>query len=67
MGLADDFTYEPCLEKDESATHILCDCKTTAYLRFRHLDQYFVELSDYCDAPINKVLRFIQSVGLIKG
>jgi hypothetical protein len=38
-----------------------------AYLRLCHLGQFFMEPSDYYDAPINKVLHFIRSVGLIKG
>jgi hypothetical protein len=38
-----------------------------AYTSFRHLGQYFMEPSDYYDAPIDKVLHFIRSVGLIKG
>jgi hypothetical protein len=67
LGLTDDPTWELCLEKDESPTHILCDCESIAYLRFRHLGQFFMEPSDYYDAPINKVLHFIRSVGLIKG
>jgi hypothetical protein len=46
---------------------ILCDFEAIAYLRFRHLGQFFIELSDYYDAPINKVLHFIRSVILIKG
>jgi hypothetical protein len=46
---------------------ILCNCEAIAYLRFRYLGQFFMEPSDYYDAPINKVLHFIQSVGLIKG
>jgi hypothetical protein len=50
-----------------SATHVLCDCKAIAYLRFRHLGQFFMEPSDYCDTSVNKVLYFIKSVGLIKG
>jgi hypothetical protein len=66
LGLTDDPTCERCLE-DESATHILCDCEAIAYLRFRHLGQFFMEPSDYYDAPINRVLHFIRSVGLIKG
>jgi hypothetical protein len=60
----------PICEKrleDDSATHILCDCETVAYLRFRHMGQFFMEPSDYYDAPINTVLQFIRSVGLIKG
>jgi hypothetical protein len=67
LGLTDDPTCERCLEVDESATHILCDCKAIAYLRFRHLGQFFMEPSDYYDVPINRVLHFIRSVGLIKG
>jgi hypothetical protein len=47
--------------------HILCDCKAVAHLRFRHLGQFFMEPSDYCDAPIDKVLHFFRGVGLIKG
>jgi hypothetical protein len=37
MGLTDDPICERCLEEDESATHILCDCDAIANLRFRHL------------------------------
>jgi hypothetical protein len=35
----------------ESATHILCDCETVAQIRFCHLGQFFMEPSDYYDAP----------------
>jgi hypothetical protein len=66
LRLADDPTHERCLE-DESATRILCHCEAIAYLRFRHLGQFFMEQSDYYDAPINTVVHFIRSVGLIKG
>jgi hypothetical protein len=59
--------WERCLEEDESATHVLCDCEAIAYLRFHHLGQFFMEPSDYSEAPINKVLHFIQGVGLIEG
>jgi hypothetical protein len=44
----------------------VCDCGAIAYFRYCHLGQCFTEPSDYYDAPINKVLHFIQSVGLIK-
>jgi hypothetical protein len=46
-GLTDDPTCERCLEEDESATYILCDCEAIANLRFRHLGQFFTEPSDY--------------------
>jgi hypothetical protein len=56
-----------CLEEDDSATRILYDCEAVTYLSFRHLGQFFMEPSDYCDAPTNRALHFIRSVGLIKG
>jgi hypothetical protein len=67
LGLSDNPICERCLEEDESATHILCDCEAVAHVRFRHLGQFFTEPSDYYDAPTYKVLHFIRGVGLIKG
>jgi hypothetical protein len=67
MGLTDSPTCERCLEKEESATHILCDCEAIAYLRFRHLGHHFMEPGDYHDTPINQTLHFIRSVGLLEG
>jgi hypothetical protein len=67
LGLTNDPICEWCLEKDESATHIMCDCEAVAHIRFRHLGQFFMETSDYYDALIYKILHFIRGVGLIKG
>jgi hypothetical protein len=67
LGLTGDPTCERCLQEDESATHILCGCEAIAYLKFRHLGQFFMEQSDFYDTPIIKVLHLIRSVGLIKG
>jgi hypothetical protein len=67
LGRTDDSTCERGLQENESATHILCDCEAIASLRFRHLGQFFMEPSDCYDAPVNKVLHFIRSVGLTKG
>jgi hypothetical protein len=67
MGLTNSPTCQKFLEKDKSATDILCDCEAIAYLRFRHLGHYFMEPGDYQDAPISKILHFIQSVGLLEG
>jgi hypothetical protein len=66
LVLTDDPTCERCLKEDESATHNLCDCEAIAYLRFGHLGYFLTEPSDTYDAPINKFLHFIPSVGLIK-
>jgi hypothetical protein len=51
--------------RDESSSHILCDCEAIAYLRFRHLRHYFMEPGDYQDAPWSKILHIIWSVGLL--
>jgi hypothetical protein len=67
MGLTDDPTCDSWLGKDESTTDILCDCEAIAYLRFRQMGQFFMEPSDYYDTPINEVVHFIRSVGLMKG
>jgi hypothetical protein len=67
MGLTDDPICGRCLEEDESATHILCDCEAIVNLGLRHLGQFFMEPSDYYDDPINRVLHFIRSEGLING
>jgi hypothetical protein len=56
-----------CLEDDESSKHILCDCEAIAYAIFRHLGQFFMEPREYYDAPIDKVLHGVRSVGVIKG
>jgi hypothetical protein len=52
MGLMKSPTRESCLEKYESATYIICDCEAMAYLRFRHLGDYFMEPGNYQDAPV---------------
>jgi hypothetical protein len=67
LGLTDDSIFERCLEEAISAMYILCDCEAVAYLRFYHLGQFFMEPSDYYDAPLYKVVHFIEGVGLIKG
>jgi hypothetical protein len=41
LRLTDEPTCERSLEIGESAAHVLCDCEATAYLRFRHLGQFY--------------------------
>jgi hypothetical protein len=59
VGLADKIICERCLEEDEAATHILCHCEAIAHLRFCHLVQFYMEPSDFYDAPISKVIILI--------
>jgi hypothetical protein len=66
MGLMNDPICERRLEADESATHVLCDCEALAYLRFRHLGQFFIHtyIHTYIVSPVHSVLfipcRFVQ-------
>jgi hypothetical protein len=55
------------LEKEESATRILCDCEAMAYLLFRHMGHYFMELGKHHAAPIRNVLCIVRSIGLTEG
>jgi hypothetical protein len=66
LGSTVDPICERCLEEDESATNVLCDCEAIAHLRFHHLGQFFMERGDYYDAPISRALQLVQSAGLFK-
>jgi hypothetical protein len=59
--------YWVCLEKDERASHILCDCEAIAYLSFLHLGHYFMEQGDYLHVPLSKVLHFVRSRDSVVG
>jgi hypothetical protein len=43
LGVRNSLICESCLEKEESAVHILCDCEDIAYLRFHHLGRCCME------------------------
>jgi hypothetical protein len=62
-GIAEYSVAKRCLEKDGKATHILCDCEAIAYLRLRHLGQYFMDQGNYEDVPVSKILHLIRSAG----
>jgi hypothetical protein len=66
LGLTVDPICEMCLEEDESATHVLCECEAIAHLRFRHLGHFYMEPGDYYDTPISRVLQFMRSAALLK-
>jgi hypothetical protein len=66
LGLSDSPTCERCYEKDKTATHVLCEFEALAHQRLHHFGQYFMEPSDYFDAPTYKILQFIRSAGLLR-
>jgi hypothetical protein len=67
MGLTDSPICQKYLDKHIIAKHVLCKWEAVAYLRFRHLGDYFMEQDDYHETPISRILNFILSVELSKG
>jgi hypothetical protein len=63
-----DLALTDVLEKHiTSIFFIVTAVKTSNLIYSELLAALFMEPSDYYDAPIDKVLHFIRSVGLIKG
>jgi hypothetical protein len=54
-----------CHEKEETASHVLCDCEALASLRFRYLGMYFMKSSDYHEVLLNKILHYIDDARLL--
>jgi hypothetical protein len=43
FGLVDSPACERCKQASETASHVPCDCKALAALRFRYLERYFMK------------------------
>jgi hypothetical protein len=61
-GLTNSSTCVRFLSKTATGSCIPCDCEAMSYLGFCHLGH--MHPSDCLDAPLSKVLHFLQSVGL---
>jgi hypothetical protein len=51
--------------KRRSARDVLCDCDAVAYLRFRHLNHYFMEPDDLHDAFFYRIQKEMTLVSLV--
>jgi hypothetical protein len=49
----------------QTVTHIQCDCKAFAELKFCHLGRHFMKAGDYHENPLGKILYFTVGMGLI--
>jgi hypothetical protein len=49
----------------ETASHILCECVTSAELKFHHLGKSFTEPNNYDEIPLCKILYFVRGMGLL--
>jgi len=43
---------------------VACDCETLATLKFRHLG-HIMQAGDFKDMSTNRILHFVQGVGLL--
>jgi hypothetical protein len=62
IGKANDDLCSLCLEDEETAEHILCECEAVASTRFRHFGQGYVSPAQYKEIPPRQILKFFNSL-----
>jgi len=64
IGIADSELCRFCCMEEESSAHIICDCVALSIRRNRLLGMYVVPRETIAALNPNKVLAFIQCIGL---
>jgi hypothetical protein len=59
MGLINKPARERCHSKEDTASHVLCDCETLAELRFWLLGSHFMKPSDYHKTQLTSYISVI--------
>ena len=67
LGLVISPECNRCKQTSETASHIHCDRKPLATLRYRHLDHHFMKQGDFEDISVSMILHSAQGVGLLTG
>jgi hypothetical protein len=65
LGLVSSPECDRFKQASETASHVRCDSKALATLRFRHLGHYFMKPGDFEDISVSKILHFFQGAGLL--
>lgn len=65
IGLVEDAECRLCMEDDETAAHILCECPAGGRLRHHLLGGATVPLGDLSNISPNTILDFIGKLGMI--
>jgi hypothetical protein len=65
LGLVNSPKCDRCKQASDTASHVLCNCKALAALRFRYLGRYFMKPGDFKDSSVSRILHFVQSTGLL--
>ena len=62
IGVSDDTSCRLCLEEEESAEHILCECEALAYSRMQHLGKAITTPGEVAEALPKSILGFVRSL-----
>jgi len=64
LGLLDSPLCRKCGVKEETSTHILCECEVLASLRHAHLGSFFLEPEDIKSISVGAIWGFGKATGL---
>jgi len=65
LRLVNSHKCDTCKHASETASHILCDCKALATLRYRHCGHHLMKSADYENISISKIVHFVQGAGML--
>jgi len=66
LRLVDNPECDRCKQASETISYTkVCDCKTLATHRFRHLGQHSIQPGDFEDISVRRLLHFLAGVGLL--
>jgi len=60
MGLNDNPTYRKCGTEEETWVHILCECETSASLRYTYLGFFFLDPEDIGVLGVVAIWNFVK-------
>ena len=64
LGLLDSPLCRKCGVKEETSTHILCECEDLAGLRHRYLGSFFLQPEDVKSISLGAIWSFSKAAGL---
>jgi hypothetical protein len=67
LGLISSPTYKIVMTTNLINKHMLYVTKVLPELRFCHLQTHLMKSNDYLNAPVSKVMHFIQDAQLLEG
>lgn len=67
IGKSETRTCRLCLEEDETARHVLCDCVAIATLRLRHFGEGFPKAHTLSEVDPRGIIQFFEELDDLKG